>query len=134
MGFSISTPRYHSLTDPFTFFLRKLDLKPSNILINSAGLVKICDFGVSGQLVNSIANTFVGTSNYMSVRLIPFFDGNSTLSHSLLRRCCYCNYYWICTLVAYIQKTKRVSMDREREKVGLLWSRSFAHFFFFIGS
>jgi len=44
-----------------------LDLKPSNILINSTGLVKICDFGVSGQLVNSIANTFVGTSNYMSV-------------------------------------------------------------------
>ncbi|KAG0222950.1 MAP kinase kinase (MEK) [Actinomortierella wolfii] len=42
------------------------DLKPSNILINSAGMVKICDFGVSGQLVNSIANTFVGTSNYMS--------------------------------------------------------------------
>ncbi|KAG0253122.1 MAP kinase kinase (MEK) [Mortierella polycephala] len=42
------------------------DLKPSNILINSTGMVKICDFGVSGQLVNSIANTFVGTSNYMS--------------------------------------------------------------------
>ncbi|ORX81455.1 Pkinase-domain-containing protein [Basidiobolus meristosporus CBS 931.73] len=42
------------------------DVKPSNILINSAGLVKICDFGVSGILVDSIAKTFVGTSQYMS--------------------------------------------------------------------
>jgi hypothetical protein len=25
------------------------------------------DFGVSGQAVNSVANTFVGTSGYMSV-------------------------------------------------------------------
>jgi hypothetical protein len=43
------------------------DIKPSNILINRAGDVKIADFGVSGQLVNSMANTFVGTSAYMSV-------------------------------------------------------------------
>jgi len=42
------------------------DVKPSNILVNTSGLIKICDFGVSGRLVNSIANTFVGTSHYMS--------------------------------------------------------------------
>ncbi|KAH8929089.1 Pkinase-domain-containing protein [Atractiella rhizophila] len=42
------------------------DVKPANILFNSAGQVKICDFGVSGELVNSIAATFVGTSTYMS--------------------------------------------------------------------
>lgn len=42
------------------------DVKPSNILLNSQGQIKICDFGVSGQLINSIANTFVGTSSYMS--------------------------------------------------------------------
>jgi len=42
------------------------DVKPSNILVNSKGQIKICDFGVSGQLINSIADTFVGTSNYMS--------------------------------------------------------------------
>ena len=45
-----------------------LDIKPSNILCNSKGQIKICDFGVSGELINSIANTFVGTSTYMSVR------------------------------------------------------------------
>ncbi|KAK6966404.1 mitogen-activated protein kinase [Favolaschia claudopus] len=45
------------------FFLHE---KPSNILCNSAGEIKICDFGVSGELINSIADTFVGTSTYMS--------------------------------------------------------------------
>ncbi|KAF8333560.1 kinase [Cantharellus anzutake] len=42
------------------------DIKPSNILLNSEGQIKICDFGVSGELINSIADTFVGTSTYMS--------------------------------------------------------------------
>lgn len=43
------------------------DVKPSNILINSRGEIKICDFGVSGQLIDSMANSFVGTRSYMSV-------------------------------------------------------------------
>ncbi|TFK71279.1 Pkinase-domain-containing protein [Pluteus cervinus] len=42
------------------------DIKPSNVLCNSQGQIKICDFGVSGELINSIADTFVGTSTYMS--------------------------------------------------------------------
>ncbi|KAF5277247.1 hypothetical protein FQR65_LT00355 [Abscondita terminalis] len=42
------------------------DVKPSNILVNSCGDIKICDFGVSGQLIDSMANSFVGTRSYMS--------------------------------------------------------------------
>ncbi|KAF8963341.1 Protein kinase C signaling pathway involved MAPKK protein, partial [Entomortierella lignicola] len=30
------------------------------------GNIKLCDFGVSGDLVNSLAETFVGTSYYMA--------------------------------------------------------------------
>jgi mitogen-activated protein kinase kinase len=36
------------------------DVKPTNILINTRGQVKICDFGVSGNLVASIAKTNIG--------------------------------------------------------------------------
>lgn len=42
------------------------DIKPSNVLVSSRGSIKLCDFGVSGELVNSIADTFVGTSTYMA--------------------------------------------------------------------
>ena len=49
-----------------TFGITHRDIKPSNILVNSSGEVKVCDFGVSGTLVNSIADSFVGTSLYMS--------------------------------------------------------------------
>ena len=43
------------------------DVKPSNILVNRAGEIKLCDYGVSGYLENSLAMTRVGCKFYMSV-------------------------------------------------------------------
>ncbi|KJR85578.1 mitogen-activated protein kinase kinase [Sporothrix schenckii 1099-18] len=42
------------------------DVKPTNILANTDGQVKICDFGVSGNLVASIAKTNIGCQSYMA--------------------------------------------------------------------
>ena len=43
-------------------------MKPSNILINTLGEVKMCDFGVSKKLLDTkgVANSFVGTRSYMA--------------------------------------------------------------------
>ncbi|CAA7264556.1 unnamed protein product [Cyclocybe aegerita] len=45
------------------------DIKPSNILVSRDGVIKLCDFGVSGELVESIVGTFTGTLIYMAVSI-----------------------------------------------------------------
>lgn len=46
------------------------DVKPSNVLINTQGQVKMCDFGISGYLVDSVAKTMdAGCKPYMAVSL-----------------------------------------------------------------
>ncbi|KAL3877135.1 hypothetical protein ACJMK2_034886 [Sinanodonta woodiana] len=53
------------------------DVKPSNILINRKGQVKICDFGISGYLVDSVAKTMdAGCKPYMAPERINPETGN----------------------------------------------------------
>ncbi|SPO37771.1 related to PBS2 - tyrosine protein kinase of the MAPKK family [Pseudozyma flocculosa] len=42
------------------------DVKPTNVLVNRKGEVKLCDFGVSGQLEKSLAKTNIGCQSYMA--------------------------------------------------------------------
>jgi Protein kinase domain len=43
------------------------DVKPTNVLVNRKGEIKLCDFGVSGQLEKSLAKTNIGCQSYMAV-------------------------------------------------------------------
>lgn len=44
------------------------DVKPSNILLDERGQIKLCDFGISGRLVDSKAKTrSAGCAAYMAV-------------------------------------------------------------------
>uniref|UniRef100_A0A3Q0KIT8 mitogen-activated protein kinase kinase n=1 Tax=Schistosoma mansoni TaxID=6183 RepID=A0A3Q0KIT8_SCHMA len=54
------------------------DVKPSNILIDCDGNVKLCDFGISGQLVDSIARSRdAGCKPYMAPeRIHPELSAN----------------------------------------------------------
>jgi mitogen-activated protein kinase kinase len=47
--------------------VQRPDVKPTNVLVNKKGHIKLCDFGVSGQLEKSLAKTNIGCQSYMAV-------------------------------------------------------------------
>jgi len=59
------------------------DVKPTNILVNTKGDVKLCDFGVSGNLVASLAKTNIGCQSYMAPERIRGGDAGSIITYSV---------------------------------------------------
>ncbi|KAK4686322.1 mitogen-activated protein kinase kinase, partial [Tremellales sp. Uapishka_1] len=59
------------------------DVKPTNVLINRKGEVKLCDFGVSGQLEKSLAKTNIGCQSYMAPERIKGESQNQLATYTV---------------------------------------------------
>uniref|UniRef100_A0AC35U9A6 Protein kinase domain-containing protein n=1 Tax=Rhabditophanes sp. KR3021 TaxID=114890 RepID=A0AC35U9A6_9BILA len=57
-------------------YIMHRDIKPSNLLLDQHGVIKICDFGISGILVNTVINTSneTGSVKYMAPERIDTKD------------------------------------------------------------
>lgn len=116
------------------------DVKPSNILLTKSGQVKLCDFGVSGELVNSLAGTFTGTSYYMAperIQGLPYTVTADVWSLGLsLMEVCTNKFPFLedetTQLVAIELLSLIVSQEApelvDEPEAGIKWSKSFRHF------
>jgi mitogen-activated protein kinase kinase len=59
------------------------DVKPTNVLLNKKGDVKLCDFGVSGQLEKSLAKTNIGCQSYMAPERIKGESQNALSTYTV---------------------------------------------------
>ncbi|KAI0057958.1 kinase-like protein [Artomyces pyxidatus] len=59
------------------------DVKPTNVLVNKKGDIKLCDFGVSGQLEKSLAKTNIGCQSYMAPERIKGESQNALSTYTV---------------------------------------------------
>lgn len=113
------------------------DVKPSNILLTRTGGVKLCDFGVSGELVNSLAGTFTGTSYYMAperIRGTPYtaaadvWSLGVTLMEVAMNRFPYDTTCTPIELLYQICASEEPPRLEDEPELGVKWSDSFRHF------
>lgn len=108
------------------------DVKPSNILINSRGEVKVTDFGIAAELQSTIqmCGTFVGTFKYMSperIRNEPYSFSSDIWSFGLVMLECATGQYPFHEQANCIEMAQTI-LDTERIDVPGHFSEMFQQF------
>lgn len=100
-----------------------VDVKPSNILLDTYGNVKMCDFGISGQLIDSVAKTRdAGCRPYMAVCFSSLLDVSIKQLRCVIMSCV-CN----CLVVMILITSSLLFSAHHRKTIskGIFWEFNF---------